>query len=60
MTGVKCKYIETTKLSKSNKTKLMIHSHHHTLKHIKHMVKIMNKGGTFSKSHKEAQKKVGK
>jgi len=60
MTGVKCKYISTTNLSKSNKTKLMKHSHHHTMKHIKYMVKNMSKGDTFSKSHKEAQKKVGK
>jgi len=60
MVGVKCKYISTTNLSKSNKNKLMKHSDHHTLKHIKHMVKNMNKGNTFSKSHIEAQKKVGK
>jgi len=60
MVGVKCAYIDKTKLSKSNKNKLMKHSHHHTLKHIKHMVKSMNKGDTFSKSHIEAQKKVGK
>ena len=58
--GMKCKYIDTTNLSKSNKKKLHTHSHHHTMKHIKHMVNNMNKGHTFSKSHKEAQKKIGK
>tara|TARA_R100000541_G_scaffold46546_3_gene53618 strand:- start:2840 stop:3019 length:180 start_codon:yes stop_codon:yes gene_type:complete len=58
--GPKCKYINGTTLSKTNKSKLMKHSHHHTLKHIKSMVKDMKKGASFNKSHKDAIKKVGK
>ena len=58
--GSKCKYIDKLKLSKPQKKKLMLHSDHHTLKHIKSMVVVMNKGKTFSQSHKIAQMKVGK
>jgi len=36
------------------------HSQHHTVKHLKQMVKEMKKGKTFSASHKLAMKKVGK
>jgi len=58
--GPKCKYIDGTTLSKAQKTKLMKHSDHHTLKHVKSMVSDMKKGKTFSQSHKNAMKKVGK
>ena len=59
--GPKCKYIDTTKLPKPMKVKLMKHSNHHTLKHIKHMVKEITKNKkTFVESHKIALKKSGK
>lgn len=58
--GPKCKYINGTKLSKPQKKKLMLHSDHHTLKHIKSMIVNINKGKTFTQSHKIAQMSVGK
>ena len=58
--GPKCKFIDSTTLSKAKKDKLMKHSHHHSMKHIKEMVKDMKKGKTFSQSHKNAMKNVGK
>lgn len=58
--GPKCKYIENTNLSRLQKDKLMKHSDHHTLKHIKSMVQAIKKGKSFSQSHKMAQLKVGK
>jgi len=41
-------------------TAMKNHSKHHTVKHLKQMVKEMKKGKTFSASHKLAMKKVGK
>ena len=38
----------------------MKHSDHHTIKHIKSMVKDIKKGKSFIQSHKIAQLKVGK
>ena len=58
--GPKCKFIEGTKLSKTNKRKMMTHSDHHTLKHIKFMTTAINAGKTFAQSHKIALKKIGK
>ena len=36
------------------------HSKHHTKKHIQYMTNSMKRGSTFTKAHKNAQKKVGK
>lgn len=58
--GPKCKFIDGTKLSKAKKDKLMKHSDHHTMKHMKAMIKDMEKGKTFSQAHKSAMKNVGK
>ena len=58
--GTKCKYIESTNLSRLQKDKLMKHSDHHTIKHIKSMVNNIKKGKSFIQSHKIAQLKVGK
>ena len=58
--GAKCKYIETTNLSQFKKNKLMKHSDHHTLKHIKFMINLMKKGSTFKMAHIKAQEQVGK
>jgi hypothetical protein len=58
--GTKCKFIDKTSLSKAKKDRLMKHSDHHSMKHIKAMVKDMKKGKTFSQSHKNAMKNVGK
>ena len=47
-------------LTKRQKDALDNHSEHHTAKHIKVMTAAMNKGQTFTQSHKTAMKKVGK
>jgi len=47
------------KLSDRLLSKLRGHSMHHSLKHMKQMVKDLSKGGSFRKSHKEAIKNVG-
>ena len=36
------------------------HAEHHTGKHMKKMVKLMEKGTSFTEAHKKAQKEVGK
>tara|TARA_R110001599_G_scaffold299656_1_gene504687 strand:+ start:217 stop:366 length:150 start_codon:yes stop_codon:yes gene_type:complete len=36
------------------------HKKHHTVRHMSEMKKHMNKGKTFTESHKLAMKKVGK
>jgi len=58
--GTKCKYIESTNLSQFKKNKLMKHSEHHTLKHIKYMVGLLQKGVNFKESHNKAQNLVGR
>ena len=47
-------------LTKRQKDALDNHSEHHSAKHIKVMKAAMNKGQTFTQSHKTAMKKVGK
>lgn len=58
--GTKCKFIDGTSLSKAKKDKLMKHSDHHTMKHMKAMISDMGKGKTFNQAHKSAMDKVGK
>ena len=53
------KGVKVDKLSKRQQTALKKHSKHHTKKHVSSMVKAMNKGVTFTQSHKNAMKKVG-
>ena len=47
-------------LTKRQKETLAKHKVHHTKKHVAFMRKEMNKGKTFTQSHKLAMKKVGK
>ena len=47
-------------LTKKQKDTLAKHKVHHTAKHMAFMRKEMNKGKTFTQSHKLAMKKVGK
>ena len=47
-------------LTKRQKETLAKHKLHHTAKHMAFMRKEMNKGKTFTQSHKLAMKKVGK
>jgi len=47
-------------LTKRQKETLAKHKKHHTAKHMAFMRKEMNKGKTFTQSHKLAMKKVGK
>ena len=53
------KGVKVDKLSKRQQTALKKHSKHHTKKHVSSMVTAMNKGVTFTQSHKNAMKKVG-
>ena len=57
---MKIKGVDASKLSKRQQTALKKHSKHHTKKHIQYMVNSMKRGSSFSKSHVNAQKKVGK
>jgi|TARA_R100001463_G_scaffold86095_1_gene141027 hypothetical protein len=47
-------------LTKRQKATLEKHKIHHTAKHMSFMRKQMNKGKSFTESHKLAMKKVGK
>lgn len=47
-------------LSPAMKKKLKEHSIHHSVKHMNQMKKDIMNGGSFTASHKIAQKKVGK
>ena len=47
-------------LTKRQKTAMNNHRKHHTAKHMKEMTALMNKGKTFTESHKIAMRKVGK
>tara|TARA_R110000824_G_scaffold246413_4_gene435576 strand:- start:1524 stop:1682 length:159 start_codon:yes stop_codon:yes gene_type:complete len=48
------------KLTKRQTETLKKHSVHHTPKHMAFMRKQMGQGVTFTQSHKDAMKKVGK
>jgi hypothetical protein len=47
-------------LTKRQKQTLAKHKVHHTAKHMAEMRRLMNKGKTFTQSHRLAMKKVGK
>jgi len=57
---VKIKGVDVSKLTKRQQDTMKKHAKHHTKKHIQYMTNSINKGTTFSKAHKNAQKKVGK
>ncbi len=53
--------INKTKLHHKTKEKLMKHSNHHTMKHMKMMIDMMdNKKMTFLEAHNKAMKRGGK
>jgi len=58
--STKVKGVDICSLNKRQQTALQEHSEHHSSKHIQAMVNSMNNGSSFSQSHKEAMKKVGK
>jgi len=48
------------KSSEANKyPKLKAHAKHHTRKHMREMIKMMDAGMSFTKSHNASMKKVG-
>tara|TARA_R100000664_G_scaffold31321_1_gene44820 strand:+ start:194 stop:367 length:174 start_codon:yes stop_codon:yes gene_type:complete len=56
---MKVKGVDVSKLTKRQQQTLKRHAKHHTKKHMQYMVNSMKRGTTFSKAHKNAQKKVG-
>ena len=57
---VKIKGVDVSTLTKRQQQSMKKHSKHHTKKHIQYMTNSMKRGSTFTKAHKNAQKKVGK
>ena len=57
---VKVKGVNVSSMTARQQTALKNHAKHHTGKHIKSMVNMMERGSTFSQSHKKAMAKVGK
>ena len=57
---VKIKGVDVSSLTKRQQQSIKKHSKHHTKKHIQYMTNSMKRGSTFTKAHKNAQKKVGK
>ena len=57
---VKVKGVDVSSLTKRQQQSMKKHSKHHTKKHIQYMTNSMKRGSTFTKVHKNAQKKVGK
>tara|TARA_R100001591_G_C4236135_1_gene153223 strand:+ start:28 stop:204 length:177 start_codon:yes stop_codon:yes gene_type:complete len=56
----KIKGVDVSKLTKRQQATMKKHAKHHTKKHIQFMTNSMKRGSTFTKAHKNAQKKVGK
>lgn len=52
--------VKTKTLTKRQKDTLKKHEEHHSKKHMAEMRSCLKKGKTFTQSHKEAMKKVGK
>tara|TARA_R100000808_G_C2074459_1_gene100692 strand:- start:116 stop:325 length:210 start_codon:yes stop_codon:yes gene_type:complete len=57
---VKVKGVDVSSLTTRQRLAMKKHSKHHTAKHLKGMVSAMKKGKSFTQSHKDAMKKVGK
>ena len=57
---VKVKGVDVSSLTKRQQDTMKKHSKHHTKKHIQFMTNSMKRGTSFTKAHKNAQKKVGK
>ena len=57
---MKVKGVDISKLSKRQQQSMKRHAVHHSKKHIQYMYNSMRRGTSFTKSHQNAQKKVGK
>jgi hypothetical protein len=57
---MKVKGVDVSKLTTSQQKAMKKHSVHHSKKHIQFMYNSIRRGASFSKAHKNAQKKVGK
>tara|TARA_A100001515_G_scaffold107509_1_gene88352 strand:+ start:360 stop:533 length:174 start_codon:yes stop_codon:yes gene_type:complete len=57
---MKVKGVDVSKLTKKQQETMKKHSKHHSKKHIQYMYNSMRRGSSFTKAHKNAQKKVGK
>ena len=57
---IKVKGVDVSSLTKTQQNSMKKHSKHHTKKHLQYMTNSIKRGSTFSKAHKNAQKKVGK
>ena len=57
---MKIKGVDISKLKPRQQEAMKKHSVHHTAKHLNMMKNKMLKGKSFSESHKETQKKIGK
>lgn len=53
-------YDKNNKLTPAMILKLQEHSKHHTVAHIRMMVRMMGSGTSFNQAHKETMKKMGK
>jgi len=56
----KMSFIENSDMTERQKTTMKKHAEHHTIKHMKMMVKLMKEGKSFTEAHKIAMEKVGK
>jgi len=56
----KMSFIENSDMSERQKTTMKKHAEHHTIKHMKLMVKLMKEGKSFTEAHKIAMDRVGK
>ena len=57
---MKVKGVDISKLTKRQQETMKKHSKHHSKKHMQYMYNSMRRGSSFTKAHKNAQKKVGK
>tara|TARA_Y100001972_G_C7528168_1_gene266254 strand:+ start:74 stop:247 length:174 start_codon:yes stop_codon:yes gene_type:complete len=57
---MKVKGVSLAGLNKRQMTAMRKHSKHHTVKHLRSMVRAMKRGRTFTQAHKSAMKSVGK
>ena len=57
---MKIKNVNIDSLTKRQQASMKRHGKHHTSKHLREMKKAMDRGRTFTQSHKSAMKKVGR
>lgn len=56
---MKVKGVDVSSLTKRQQQSMKKHGEHHSGKHIRDMLKRMDKGATFTAAHKSSMKKVG-